>query len=270
MNPGMNIVPFIPLITDLLRGGLGMYGQYKTNQSNERIAMMNNLFNERMIDKMNAYNTPKAQLERMLEAGLNPYLMYSSGNVGNQSGHVTAEGYSYESPLSVGARIMDVSSGISSIYDTLLKKEELKRSVIDTEFHEEQKRRDRYQSSIRYNLDLQRNKMLNLEVIKMMAIEGYNQKEITDAAHLLGFDLQVYDEDYKVFDKLIKKYNEIGKTRDKDRELNNSMLKIREMLLEDDLEVQRYTKEFRKNNPYFSKFLEVLELGLPYVLGKPK
>ena len=31
----------------------------------------------------NAYNTPKAQMQRLKDAGLNPALMYGQGNVGN-------------------------------------------------------------------------------------------------------------------------------------------------------------------------------------------
>lgn len=34
-------------------------------------------------DKQNAYNTPKAQMNRLRDAGLNPALMYGKGNVGN-------------------------------------------------------------------------------------------------------------------------------------------------------------------------------------------
>lgn len=34
-------------------------------------------------NKQNAYNTPKAQMERLKAAGLNPALMYGQGNVGN-------------------------------------------------------------------------------------------------------------------------------------------------------------------------------------------
>lgn len=37
------------------------------------------------IERMNAYNHPKAQVARMREAGLSPSLMYSQGNVGNQA-----------------------------------------------------------------------------------------------------------------------------------------------------------------------------------------
>jgi hypothetical protein len=41
---------------------------------------------ERQIDfweRQNAYNTPKAQMDRLRDAGLNPALMYGKGNTGN-------------------------------------------------------------------------------------------------------------------------------------------------------------------------------------------
>lgn len=38
-----------------------------------------------MVDKMNAYNAPKMQMERFKEAGLNPNLIYGQGTPGNQS-----------------------------------------------------------------------------------------------------------------------------------------------------------------------------------------
>ena len=36
-----------------------------------------------MYEKNNSYNSPAAQMQRLKEAGLNPDLMYSRGDVGN-------------------------------------------------------------------------------------------------------------------------------------------------------------------------------------------
>ena len=38
---------------------------------------------EQMYERNNSYNSPAAQMQRMKEAGLNPDLMYSRGDVGN-------------------------------------------------------------------------------------------------------------------------------------------------------------------------------------------
>lgn len=40
-------------------------------------------YNLELWDKQNAYNSPAAQMERLKQAGLNPRLMFSEGNVGN-------------------------------------------------------------------------------------------------------------------------------------------------------------------------------------------
>lgn len=44
------------------------------------------------IARQNAYNSPASQMQRLQEAGLNPLLVYSSGNVvGNQSGVASSD-----------------------------------------------------------------------------------------------------------------------------------------------------------------------------------
>lgn len=67
--------------------------QSDANSTNIRLNMMNNEFNERMLDKQLAYNTEmwnkqneynsaKNQRKRLEEAGLNPYLMMNGGSAG--------------------------------------------------------------------------------------------------------------------------------------------------------------------------------------------
>ena len=53
-----------------------------TNNMNLQIARENNLFNQQMWDKNNAYNDPSAQKERLLKAGINPYVSASNGGSG--------------------------------------------------------------------------------------------------------------------------------------------------------------------------------------------
>lgn len=91
-----------PLVGPLIQGGSAVLGsllggifgsssQSSANKTNLKIAQMNNEFNERMMqkqqdyntdmwNKQNAYNTPSAQVQRLKEAGLNPYLMMSNGS----------------------------------------------------------------------------------------------------------------------------------------------------------------------------------------------
>lgn len=59
--------------------------QRRQNKENKRIAEFQNDVNQAAIDRQNSYNSPKAQMSRYQEAGLNPNLVYSQGNPGNQS-----------------------------------------------------------------------------------------------------------------------------------------------------------------------------------------
>ena len=70
-------------------GGIagGLIGAY----SNERAARIQGEMQQDMINRQNVYNSPANQMKRLQEAGLNPNLVYSGGNVtGNQSGTGTA------------------------------------------------------------------------------------------------------------------------------------------------------------------------------------
>jgi len=53
-----------------------------TNRTNLQIARENNAFNQQMWEENNAYNDPSAQKERLLKAGINPYVSASNGGSG--------------------------------------------------------------------------------------------------------------------------------------------------------------------------------------------
>lgn len=67
----------------LLSGASGVIGSAIAAGSARRIAREQNAFNEEMWNKQNAYNTPQAQKQRLIDAGLNPALMYGNGGVQN-------------------------------------------------------------------------------------------------------------------------------------------------------------------------------------------
>ena len=52
------------------------------NQFNERMAMQQCDFQERMWNNENIYNSASAQRQRIQDAGLNPYLMMNGGSAG--------------------------------------------------------------------------------------------------------------------------------------------------------------------------------------------
>lgn len=59
-------------------------------------------WNERMWTLNNRYNSPSAQMQRLRDAGLNPDLMYSQGNVGNSN--APAEGYQQPDMSAIGTK----------------------------------------------------------------------------------------------------------------------------------------------------------------------
>lgn len=70
----MPILPFLPLIAS----GVEALGGLASN-------IIGNKQNKKMWDMQNEYNSPKAQMERLRAAGLNPNLVYGSGTVANTS-----------------------------------------------------------------------------------------------------------------------------------------------------------------------------------------
>ena len=59
--------------------------QQSANEANIQLARENREWQAEQVEKQNAYNTPSAQMQRWIEAGLNPNLIYSQGTSGNQS-----------------------------------------------------------------------------------------------------------------------------------------------------------------------------------------
>lgn len=54
-------------------------------KENKKFAEYQNLVNSQMLDKQLEYNTPKNQMLRYQDAGLNPNLVYGQGSPGNQT-----------------------------------------------------------------------------------------------------------------------------------------------------------------------------------------
>lgn len=67
-----------------IQGGSELLGGFVNWAATAQQNKKSRQWNERMMDKMNEYNSPKAQMERFQEAGLNPHLIYGQGSAGNQ------------------------------------------------------------------------------------------------------------------------------------------------------------------------------------------
>lgn len=77
--------------------GMSLYSDSenrKQNKANQRAIDRANAYDLAMWEKTNAYNSPTAQMQRLAAAGLNPNLVYGSGNVtGNTAGVPGSNGY---------------------------------------------------------------------------------------------------------------------------------------------------------------------------------
>jgi hypothetical protein len=71
-------------------GGIGR-GRRENTQNRRNMKYMYDLDKD-MFDYQNEYNTPKKQMQRLHEAGLNPALMYGQGTTGNASGYPQTKG----------------------------------------------------------------------------------------------------------------------------------------------------------------------------------
>lgn len=74
----------------LLGGGLSIFGakenrraQQDANQANLELAKYQNQWNLEQWNRENAYNTPAEQMRRLKQAGINPNLAFSNGNLEN-------------------------------------------------------------------------------------------------------------------------------------------------------------------------------------------
>ena len=84
----------IPLIYGALAGA-GMlanaatsyFGNRQQNKANIQLQREAQNFELEQWNRMNEYNTPVMQMQRLKDAGLNPNLMYSQGNVGNATSY---------------------------------------------------------------------------------------------------------------------------------------------------------------------------------------
>lgn len=75
------------------QAALGGVANRKQFDRSKKLAAYQNDLNKQYLDYYNAYNTPAMQMERFSEAGLNPHLIYSQGNPGNQASPQQAADY---------------------------------------------------------------------------------------------------------------------------------------------------------------------------------
>lgn len=77
--------PIIPLAIAAVQGISSIIAANKQRKANQKLQESQMAASQAATDRMNAYNTPKAQMARFQDAGLNPNLIYGQGSAGNQS-----------------------------------------------------------------------------------------------------------------------------------------------------------------------------------------
>lgn len=75
----MPISAIIGGVSSIFGSGLSYKGQKEANKTNIELAQQGRQHDIDMWERQNAYNTPEMQMQRLREAGLNPNLMYGSG-----------------------------------------------------------------------------------------------------------------------------------------------------------------------------------------------
>lgn len=75
--------PWIGLATGAVNTAAGMFGQKKAYKYNKRLAAYTFEKNMELLKYQLDYNSPKSQMARYAEAGLNPNLIYGQGTPGN-------------------------------------------------------------------------------------------------------------------------------------------------------------------------------------------
>lgn len=82
--------PVVPLIVAGISALASGIQARRQNKANQKLMEFQMNANEQYQDRQNAYNSPKAQMARYQEAGLNRHLIYGQGSPGNQSSPLSA------------------------------------------------------------------------------------------------------------------------------------------------------------------------------------
>ena len=123
-------------------GGLSLAGGYlydsvkQQNEANKKAIDRANAYDMYVWDLANQYNNPKAQMQRLAAAGLNPNLVYSSGNVtGNTSGVAGSNGVASQTGIAGGMleRGLPLAQGLANLRNTNTQNELLKYQMGQTE-----------------------------------------------------------------------------------------------------------------------------------------
>lgn len=162
-----------------------------------------NLQNQYAVEnwnRENRYNTPKAQMERLRSAGLNPDLMYGSGAAGLQSGSISAP----SAPGSQMAPTPDFSSSVSdaaqaalAIRQADLAGSQAMKQNIENKYFEEQLMAGLEQTRAFTDLTKEQRSEVSMRCQNLSAEWNRLQEDI----NLLRKEGKLKDKEIKVFDR---------------------------------------------------------------------
>lgn len=102
---------------DLAGSAINLFGTQMNNRAQQRMADRQNAYDLEMWNKTNLYNSPTETMKRLEAAGLNPNLVYGSGNVTSQASPAPrAHDYSYTAPL-LAMKLPDMLNVLSQYAD---------------------------------------------------------------------------------------------------------------------------------------------------------
>lgn len=109
--------PVISALGSVIGSAAGFGSQYMANQQSMDVARYQNDWNLMMWKLNNKYNSPLEQMKRLKEAGLNPSLVYGSGNVGGNASSIPPQA----AGASIGAYTNFGDFGASAGVDTYMR-----------------------------------------------------------------------------------------------------------------------------------------------------
>lgn len=145
--------------TSLVGGFFNALSAESANDANLQLMHDQQYWQERMWDKNNEYNTPKNQIQRLKDAGLNPNLMYGQGTVGNSSSPASGVSTPRMLPVNYG-------QGLVGATDQILK---MKQAEL---------------------LDAQKNKVESTTVPNELYIQGFSARVRKDEGYIQNFEQQ--------------------------------------------------------------------------------
>jgi len=166
----MELLDALPVIGPVVETGLNMINQGAANRQNTKMWIQNRKWAEADWDKQNAYNSPKAQMQRYKDAGLNPNLIYGQSNT---AGPVRSNDTPRVQPVQSQGTADSMLKGFLSMYDLQKTQAETDRLKRQAELIEAE-RRLKEQQTKNMGFDLFKGQSLLPPTLEGMALKNRN------------------------------------------------------------------------------------------------